>query len=245
MPVLLLRGQALVKSVRFNNHKYIGDSLNAARIFNELDVDELIFLDIDATRNDRVISLDFVNAVAEEVTVPFSVGGGIKSVDDIRNIIKLGVEKVIIGARAAQDPPFIRRAADEFGSSTISVCVDVKRDFFRRNRVHVFGGRTATKYDPVEFAVLMENSGAGEVILQSIDRDGMMSGYDLDLISSVSERVGIPVVALGGAASESDLVAAVENGHASAVAAGSLFVYHSKQGGVLINYPLPGPFRSR
>jgi cyclase len=234
---LLLKGQGLVKSVRFKGHRYIGDPLNAARIFNELRADELIFLDIEASPGKRLISLEFVNAVAEEVTMPFSVGGGIRSIEDIRAVIRAGIEKVIIGTQAARDPAFIRLAADEFGSSTISVCIDVKKSLFGRDGVKSLGGRQATGFGPVEFAQLMESNGAGELIIQSIDRDGMMSGYDIKLINAVAASVSVPVVALGGAGNEDDLVKAVEQGHANDVAAGSIFVYQSKQRGVLINYP--------
>ncbi len=237
IPVLLLKGRGLVKSVRFKNHRYIGDPLNAARLFNEFQADELIFLDIEASHNNRLISLEFVNAVAEEVTMPFSVGGGIQTIENIRSVIGCGVEKVIIGSYAAQDPSFIRKASDEFGSSTISVCIDVKKDLFRRDRVRIFNGRKAAGFEPVEFAQLMESNGAGELIIQSVDRDGMMNGYDIGLIKAVTSSVGIPVVALGGAGSENDLIKAFEQGHANGVAAGSLFVYHGEQRGVLINYP--------
>jgi cyclase len=242
IPVLLLKNNGLVKSIRFKNHRYIGDPLNAARIFNELEADELIFLDIEASRERRSISLDFVNAVAEEVTMPFAVGGGIRTLDDIRAITRAGVEKVIIGAHAAQSPPFIKHAAEEFGSSTISVCVDVKKDLFRRNRVRITNGRTATGFDPVEFAQMMESNGAGELVIQSIDRDGMMNGYDIELVTQISSAVGIPVVALGGAGSEKHLADAFEQGNASGVAAGSLFVYQSTKRGVLINYPTEKQF---
>lgn len=238
IPVLLLKGHGLVKSLRFRDYRYIGDPLNAARIFNELQADELIFLDIEASTDNRLISLEFVNAVAGEMNMPFSVGGGIKSTEDIRTLVRAGVEKVVIGTHAGLDPAFVKKASEEFGASTISVCMDVKRDVFRRTRVAILNGKRVTKYDPIEFAQLMESNGAGELIVQSIDRDGMMNGYDTDLLQKVSAAVGIPVVALGGAGSKEHLVEAVKLGNASAVAAGSLFVYHSKQRGVLINYPV-------
>ncbi len=236
IPVLLLSGGGLVKSVKFKGHKYIGDPLNAARIFNELEADELIFLDIQASREGRCISLDFVNELAEELTMPFSVGGGITSLEQIRSIIRAGVEKVVIGTYAIE-PDFVRHAAAEFGSSTISVCVDAKRSFWGRDRVHVKNGKVATPHDPVAFAKSMEEAGAGELIIQSIDRDGTMNGYDVDLINSISTQVRVPVVALGGAGSMFDLMDGIQKGMASAVAAGSLFVYNNADRGVLINYP--------
>lgn len=236
MPVLLLRGKGLVKSVKFKDHRYIGDPLNAARIYNEARADELIFLDIDATREGRLISLDFVSAVAEEVSIPFSVGGGVRTLDDIRSIVRCGVEKVVICSQAVIEPDFVRRAAAEFGSSTISVCIDVKNDLLGRGRVVSNAGTKNGGSNPVEFAQLMAANGAGEIILQSIRNDGAMQGYDLELTASVSRSVGIPVVALGGAGSSNDVSSVLESGIASAAAAGSMFVYHGKHRGVLINY---------
>lgn len=238
IPVLLLKNGGLVKSIRFKDHRYIGDPLNAARIFNELQADELIFLDIEASKNGRTVSLDFVNAVAEEVTMPFAVGGGIRTLQDIGSITRAGVEKVIIGTQAAQSPKFIEYAAREFGSSTISVCIDVKKDLRRRNRVRITNGTIATGFDPADFARLMEANGAGELVVQSIDRDGSMDGYDIGLISEIAAAVSIPVIALGGAGNENDLVEAFVRGNANGVAAGSLFVYQSTKRGVLINYPV-------
>jgi imidazole glycerol-phosphate synthase subunit HisF len=237
IPVLLLKDRALVKSVQFRKHRYIGDPINAVRIFNELRADELVFLDIDASRENRLISLDFVRNVGEEAMMPFGVGGGIRSLDDVRSIIAAGAEKVVINTHAGMDPDLIRRAADEFGSTTIVVCIDVKKTFFGGQRVYIDAGNTSTKFAPVEFAGLMEANGAGELIVQSIDRDGTMQGYDIDLISEVSRAVTIPVVALGGAGSRSDLADAYKKGNASALAAGSMFVFSGERRGVLINYP--------
>lgn len=237
VPVLLLKGSVLVKSVRFADHKYIGDPINAARIFNEHRVDELCFLDIDATREHRTISLDFVRRVGEETRMPFAVGGGLNSIDGIRSVLKAGAEKAIIGTRAGIDPDFVRKASDEFGASTIGVCIDVRERFFKGKRVYVSNAGRSTGYEPVEFAELMENKGAGEIILQSFDRDGTMSGYDIELIKAVSTSVKIPVIALGGAGSLDHMAEAHQKGYASACAAGSMFVYAGKQRGVLINYP--------
>jgi cyclase len=234
---LLLKDLALVKSVRFKNHKYIGDPINAVRIFNELRADELVFLDIDATRESRLISLEFVKDVGEEARMPFCVGGGIRTLYDIRNIIAAGAEKVVVSTQAALDPEFVRRAADEFGSSTIVVCMDVKRRLFRGELVWSHGGTKPTQYSPVEFAQMMERNGAGELIVQSIERDGVMNGYDLCLISSVASAVGIPVIALGGAGRKSDLIEAFTRANASALGVGSLCVYQGEKRGVLINYP--------
>ena len=237
IPVLLLKEKALVKSVRFKNHKYIGDPINAVRIFNDLKADELVFLDIAASENNRLISLEFVRNVGEEASMPFSVGGGIKSIQDIESILAAGAEKVVINTYAGNNPDFIREASDTFGSSTIVVCIDVRRELFRGDRAWILNGRRSTHFTPLEFAQLMEQSGAGELIVQSIENDGTMDGYDIELIWSISTAVNIPVVALGGAGKKEDLVAAHKNGRANALAAGSLFVYQDKRRGVLINYP--------
>ena len=237
IPVLLLKERALVKSIRFKRHRYIGDPINAVRIFNDLKADELAFLDIEASRAGRTISIDFVRTVGEEARMPFSVGGGIKSLEEIALVLAAGAEKVVINTYAVNNPEFVRQAADRFGSSTIVVCIDVKRRFFKGDRVWTHGGSRPTQFSPLEFAKLMAANGAGELIVQSIDRDGTMTGYDIELIRSVAGAVPIPVIALGGAGSEDDLAAGYREGGASAVAAGSLFVYQGKNRGVLINYP--------
>jgi cyclase len=237
IPVLLLKNLALVKSIQFKNYRYIGDPINAVRIFNDLKADELIFLDIEASKNNRLISLDFVKKVGEEAYMPFAAGGGIKSLKDIKAVINAGAEKVVLNTHAAQNPDFVGEAAEVFGSSTIVVCIDVKKKLFKGQRTWFLSGSKSTAYNPVEFAQLMEKNGAGELIIQSIDKDGTMEGYDIDLIKSVSTSVSVPVVAMGGAGSEDDLLKAYKYGHANALAAGSLFIYQGKKRGVLINYP--------
>jgi cyclase len=237
IPVLLLRNGGLVKTVGFDKQRYIGDPINAVRIFNDLRADELVFLDILATRERRLISLDFVREVGEEANMPFAVGGGIRSLQDIRSILSAGAEKVVINSFAAENPDFIAEAADAFGSSTITVCIDVKKKRFGAAQTWTAGGTRATGYGPEEFAGLAEDRGAGEIILQSITRDGTMEGYDLELLRRVSEAVSIPVVALGGAGGLDDLKSAYRETYASGLAAGSMFVFHGPKRGVLINYP--------
>ncbi len=186
IPVLLLRNEGLVKTEGFGKQRYIGDPINAVRIFNDLRADELVFLDILATREGRLISLDFVRNVGEEANMPFAVGGGIRSLRDIRSILSAGAEKVVINSFAAENPDFIAEAADSFGSSTITVCIDVKKKRLGGPRTWTAGGTRPTEYAPEEFARLAEEKGAGEIIVQSISRDGTMEGYDLDLIRRVS-----------------------------------------------------------
>ena len=236
IPVLLLKGNALVKSKGFKDFRYIGDPINAVKVFNDLKADELVFLDIEATKEKRTISTELVSQVGEEANMPFAVGGGIKNLDEIQNIIAKGAEKVIINTCAVENPKFIREASDNFGSSTIVVCIDVKKKFFSGEVVWRNSGSKSSKYSPKDFAKIIEENGAGEIIIQSINKDGTMSGYDLDLVKEISTAVAIPVVALGGAGNLEHMIEAYKKGFASALAAGSLFVFQGPNKGVLINY---------
>jgi cyclase len=237
IPVLLLKDEALVKSIGFKKHNYIGDPINAVKIFNDLRADELVFLDIEATKMGRLVSLDFVKDVGEEANMPFAVGGGISTLEDIRAIIGAGAEKVVIGSAAVNNPSFIREAADAFGSSTICVCLDVKKKLLGGQKVWSLNGTKASSYAPVEFAQLMQQNGAGEIIVQSIEKDGIMQGYDIDLVKAISEAVSIPVVALGGAGKIEHLKEVYQKGFANGLASGSFFVYQGEKRGVLISYP--------
>lgn len=237
IPVLLLKDQYLVKTTRFGKPNYIGDPINAVRIFNDLNADELVFLDIEATQLGRPIDLNFVREVAEESNMPFSVGGGICSLSQIRDTISAGAERVIIGTHAVKNPEFIREASEEFGSSTISVCIDYQSRFWGGVKAFVQNASKPTPYHPLELAKKMEQMGAGELILQSVNLDGSMQGYDIPQLKQIAESVNIPVVGLGGAGSETHLRDAFNQAYLSGVAAGSLFVYKGDQKGVLINYP--------
>lgn len=237
IPVLLFKNNGLIKSKAFKDFRYIGDPINAVKIFNDLKADELVFLDILATAEKRSISLEFVKNIGEEANMPFAVGGGIRSIEDIRKIIAVGAEKVIINSYAAEKPDFILEASETFGSSTIVVCIDVKKKFLGDEQTWILNGSKSTGYNPVDFARLMEEKGAGEIIIQSIERDGMMKGYDINLIRNISKAVSIPVIALGGAGNLSHLKDAYTEGYANGLAAGSMFVYQGAKHGVLINYP--------
>ena len=237
IPTLLLRNKGLVKSVKFKDFRYIGDPMNAVRIFNGKDADELIFLDINASKEKRKLPLDLIEKIGDEAFMPFTVGGGIRSIEDIRTLLSVGTEKVAINTYAVESPEFIRKAADVFGSSTIVVSIDVRKKLFGAYEVYIYGGVKGTGLNPVDFAIEMEKMGAGEIMLNSIDCDGMMMGYDLDLINKVSNSVSIPVIACGGAGKLEDMKAAVTDANASAAAAGSYFVYHGKRRAVLINFP--------
>ena len=235
--MLLLKNQGLVKSIGFKNHRYIGDPINAVKIFNDLKADELVFLDIMASKENRTISLDFVKDVGEEANMPFSAGGGIKTLEQIKAIIAAGAEKVVINTKAAIDPDFIRAASETFGSSTIVVCIDVKKKFMGKEQTWILNGSKSTGMAPEEFAKQMEERGAGEIIIQSIERDGSMQGYDIVLIRKISEAVKIPVIALGGGGNIQHMKQAYHEAYANGLAAGSMFVYHGARNGILINYP--------
>lgn len=237
IPILLLKNKGLVKSIKFKDYTYIGDPMNAVKIFNDKRADELVFLDITAIVENRLIPLDFVEKVGDEANMPFAVGGGIKSIQDIRQVLKAGAEKVVINTHAIENPTFIQEAADIFGSSTIVVSMDVKKNLFGKEQIFTLNGKKSTGYDPVSFAKLMETMGAGEIIVNAIDKDGMMQGYDLPLIKKISDEISIPLVACGGAGNYLHFNEAVNQSHASAVAAGSLFVYYGPRKAVLINYP--------
>jgi cyclase len=237
IPVLLLRNKGLVKSIKFKNHRYIGDPINAVKIFNDLKADELVFLDILAIKENRTISPEFVKNVGEEANMPFAAGGGITTLEQIKAVIAAGAEKVVINTKASIEPDFIRAASETFGSSTIVVCIDVKKKLLGREQTWISGGNKPTGIDPVDFAQEIENKGAGEIIIQSIDCDGTMNGYDIQLIRKISQAVRIPVVALGGAGNIEHLKLAYREGYANGLAAGSMFVYHGARNGILINYP--------
>ena len=237
MPCLLLKNGSLVKTVKFKDPGYIGDPINAIRIYNEKEVDELIFLDITATLEQREPPYKVLSEIASECFMPVTYGGGVHDVESIRRVLSLGIEKISINSQAVENPNFIRSAAERFGSSTIVVSMDVRRKMFGRYEVVIHGGRKGTGLDPVEFASVMEKMGAGEILLTAIDRDGTQEGYDIDLIKSVTRAVGIPVVACGGAGKVADFGLAVKEGGASACAVGSMVVYFGRNRAVLINYP--------
>jgi len=237
IPCLLLKDGGLVKTVKFKDPTYLGDPINIVRIFNDKEVDELVFLDITATIEQRKPPINTIAQIAEECFMPLGYGGGIRKIEDVRQILNIGVEKVIINSYAVECPTFITEAADLAGSSSIVVSIDVKKDWMGNYRVFTRGGKKNTGLDPVRFAKEMETAGAGEILLNSIDRDGTMQGYDIELIKRVTSEVTIPVVACGGAGVIQDLVQAVNVGGASAVSAGSMFVFQGRHRAVLISYP--------
>ncbi len=237
MPCLLLRGWGLVKTVKFKNPSYVGDPINTVKIYNEKEVDELIFLDINATAESKKPPFQIIEEIATECFMPFTYGGGVRTIEDMQTIFNLGVEKIAINTYAMEKPAFITQAAEKFGSQSIVVSIDAKKVLFGKYKVYCCGGKKATAYDPADFAIRMEKIGAGEILITSIDRDGTFDGYDIKLVKMVSEAVSIPVIACGGAGKVEDFGDAVKQGGASAVAAGSMVVYQSANRAVLINFP--------
>lgn len=237
IPCLLLRGRGLVKTVKFGDPTYVGCPINAVKIFNEREVDELIFLDILAGKENKRPSFGIISEIATECFMPFCYGGGIRSFEDIQTIFALGAEKIAINSHAIDNPDFVREASNKFGSQSIVISIDVKKNVFGKHEVFTHVKNRNTNLDPVEFAVQMERMGAGELLLNSVDRDGTMQGYDIDLLREVCPAIGIPVIACGGARKLEDFTEAVHRGGASAVAAGSIFLFYGKHRAVLIQYP--------
>jgi len=236
IPVLLLQEAGFYKTTRFKEPKYIGDPINTVKIFNEKGADEVVILDIGATRRQAPINFKKISEIAGEAFMPMAYGGGIRSLEDAKAVLDVGYEKVVINTCAFENPTVITAIAQLVGSQSTVVSMDVGRSWWGGQRVFVRSGTKNTGWTPVAFAQEMQRLGAGEIILNSIQRDGSWDGYDLDLIRSVARAVTVPVVACGGAGCMDDFRRAVEHG-ASAVAAGSMFVYQKKNMGVLISFP--------
>jgi imidazole glycerol-phosphate synthase subunit HisF len=236
IPVLLLKNGGLYKSSKFRDFRYVGDPINAVKIFNEKEVDEIILLDIDATSQGRTPDFNFIREIASEAFMPLGFGGGISTVDMMRSVLRSGAEKVVINNAAINNPQVICEAAKEFGSQSVVVSIDVKKDWRGKYKVYALNGKVNTGKDPGDFSKAMQDIGAGEIFINSIDRDGTYGGYDLILVETVSKHLDIPVVVCGGASSIKDFELATKAG-ASAVAAGSMFVFQRPHNAVLISYP--------
>ncbi len=237
IPCLLIKGNGLVKTKKFKDPVYVGDPVNAMRIFSEKEVDEIVVLDIDASREGREPNYELIAEMAGEAFMPMAYGGGIQCLDQVQRLIRLGIEKVVINTAAFSSMEFIRAAADIFGSQAIVGSVDVKRNLLGGYRIVAKSATLDTKAPLEDHVQRLISAGVGEILLNSVDRDGMMNGYDLDLIRSITSKVNVPVVACGGAGSVEHLSQAVHEAGASAVAAGSMFVFFGKHRAVLINYP--------
>jgi len=235
IPILLYSGEGLVKTVSFKKPVYIGDPINAVRIFNEKEVDELVFLDLNVCQRRNKPNMAMLEEISSECFMPLSYGGGISSVEDVVALNRVGVEKAIINTAGVLSDGFLREAASRCGSSSIVASIDYKKDLFGRVKVYVKGGSQKTSWNPIDLALKYQEDGVGEIMINSIDRDGQMNGYDLDLARTLNQHLSIPYILAGGAGSKSHLREGFETG-ASAVAAGSLFVFQGPHKAVLISY---------
>ena len=236
IPSLLLHKGGLIKSIQFKNYKYVGDPINAVKIFNEKEVDEIAVIDIDATRENRPPNFEAIAEIASEAFMPMAYGGGITTLDQIKRILFSGFEKVIINKALHTNISLITQAANSVGSQSVVASIDVKKNWLGKYKVYTDNGRNNSNKLPEEFAKAVENAGVGEIIINNIDADGTYKGYDTALIQSIASVVNIPIIALGGAASIEDFKKAQQAG-ASAVAAGSMFVFQRPHQAVLISYP--------
>lgn len=238
IPVLLLHNGGLVKSVRFKKYRYVGDPINAVKVFNEKEVDEIIVLDIDASGKNRPPDFKAIEEICGEAFMPLAYGGGVSSLEQAQQVLYNGAEKVVLNTALLEKPKAIETIAKQFGSQSVVASVDYKKTLFGKLKVFGSNGGKKTSWSPVELAKKAEDYGAGELMLNSIERDGTYKGYDVEIISQVSSSLSIPVIACGGASSMDDFKLAIENG-ASAVVAGSMFVFQRPNQAVLISYPKP------
>jgi imidazole glycerol-phosphate synthase subunit HisF len=237
IPCLLMSNGALVKTVRFKDFTYVGDPGNAVRIFNQKEVDELVLLDIHATTKNAGIDFETIEKLVTECFMPICYGGGVRTLEDMRRLFAIGIEKISLGAAAFEVPGLVRQAATEFGSQAVVVTLDVKKSLLGHYSVKIRNGGKDTGYSAVDAARFFVEEGAGEILLYSIDRDGTWSGFDIKLLSDLTSAVNVPVIATGGAGSLEHVGAAVKQGGASAVAIGSMAVFQGKDLGVLIKFP--------
>lgn len=237
IPCLLLRDDGLVKTVRFSAPSYIGDPVNTVRIFNELEVDELTFLDIEASRMNRGPNFQILRDIANECFMPLAYGGGIRTVQEAERILQIGFEKIVVNSALFDSPALVSDMAQKFGSQAVIVAIDAKRQALRGYQVASRSATVLHRRDPVEWAREVERLGAGEILLTSVDREGTWKGFDVDLTARVSAAVRIPVIANGGAGSLQDIGEVVKRGGASAVGLGSMVVYQGRGMGVLVNFP--------
>lgn len=243
IPVLLIDKGKLVKTVKFKKPNYIGDPVNAVKIFNDKEVDEIVLLDITATKESRDPDYAKIEEICSEAFMPFAYGGGINSLNQVDRLFQLGIEKVVLNSALNTNIGLVKEISEKYGAQSVVASIDVKRNLFNRYTAYSHSGQKKVKVSIEEYLGKILSAGVGEVFLNSIDKDGTFSGYDVELILKLSKSSGVPIVACGGARNLNDFKLAIENG-ASAVAAGSLFVYRGVQKGVLINYPTPSKLKS-
>lgn len=237
IPSLLLHDKGLVKTVNFKSHKYVGDPINAVRIFNEKEVDELAIFDIDATVLNKEPDYILIEKLANQSRMPLCYGGGVKTVEQAQKIFGLGIEKIALSSALIQNPQLVTEIAERVGSQSVIVVLDIKKKLLGGYEVYTHNGKKSTGINPIKFAKELERLGAGEIIINSIDQDGMMNGFDLPLIDKIAETISIPMTVLGGAGSISDIKKVIDKHGVIGVAAGSLFVFKGVYKAVLINYP--------
>jgi len=237
IPILLLHEKGLVKTTKFTSPKYIGDPINAIKIFNEKEIDELIFLDIDASKNNLEPDYNLLSEIASECFMPLGYGGGITKVEQVSHILDIGIEKVVINSSAISNPKLVYESSKVTGKQSIVVSIDIKNNWLGNRKIFSHSGLDTSNINVIEFIKIIEDNGAGELIINSVDNDGMMAGYDIEFLKEVTESVNIPVVACGGAGKIIHFQEAINCGKCSAVAAGSMFVFHGPHKAVLINYP--------
>lgn len=237
IPSLLLHDKGLVKTVNFKSPKYVGDPINAVRIFNEKEVDELALFDIDATVLNNEPDYILIEKLANQSRMPLCYGGGIKTVEQAQKIFGLGIEKIALSSAVVQNPHLVSEIADRVGSQSIIVVLDIKRKLLGGYEIYTHNGKRSTGINPIKFAKELQALGAGEIIINSIDQDGVMKGYDLSLIDKIAESISIPLTVLGGAGSLADIEKVIEKYGVIGVASGSLFVFKGPYKAVLINYP--------
>mgnify|MGYP001457606753 CR=1 FL=1 len=237
IPCLLIHKDGLVKSVNFKDYKYIGDPINTVKIFNEKEVDELIVLDIDATRNNTRPNFNLISKIASECRMPLCYGGGVKTVNDAKEIIRLGVEKVSVSSAAIENPQLVSEIANEIGSQSISVVIDYKKNIFGNYEIWINNGQVNTKKSLLKNLPDFTSLGAGELIFNSISNDGTLRGYDISLAKNIRSKINTPITFLGGASSYEDMSSMINEVGVVGLAAGSLFVFKGKYKAVLINYP--------
>lgn len=236
IPCLLLQNKKLVKTISFKQPKYIGDPLNAIKIYNNLFVDEIILLDISQAESHSPIDFAYLKALASECFIPICYGGGVSSLDTAKRLFSIGIEKVSVNTAAAENLQFIKTLSTYFGSQSIVAAIDCKKSLWSGYKVIVHNKKRLT-CTLLEYAQLLEEQGAGELLINSIDRDGLMTGYDIELLKNIAEKVTIPIIASGGAGSLYHMKEVLTQTGINAFAAGSLFVYSGRLNAVLINYP--------
>ena len=237
IPILLLNNGGLYKGENFTNYRYVGDPINAVKIFNSKCVDELIFLDISVTKTNEQPKLDLIEKIADECYMPFSVGGGIKSVDSIKAILSAGAEKVCINTALYENIPLLSEASEYFGSQSIVASIDVRKNWLGQYVCYSNSGTVKRSHDLASFCVEIENQGCGEILLTNIDHEGKMIGFDVQLYNSVGKDIKIPLIANGGAGNLDHFKTVIQDTPASAAAAGSFFTFHGRKKAVLITYP--------